>query len=95
MSTPDHHARPSGPSDIDADRTILEQAKGALMLHYGIGSHAALAVLVRWSRAADTDLRTVAATLVLDICQRKEDAPAREPSLVLWLDEQLRHAIPE
>ena len=41
-----------GPGGIDAHSELIERAKGALMLHYGIDSHQAFAVLIGWARTS-------------------------------------------
>ena len=46
---------------IDAHRPVIEHAKGALMLRYGIDSYQAFAVLVSWARETHTPVHTVAA----------------------------------
>jgi hypothetical protein len=85
----------SGRETASSDRQVLEQAKGALMLRYGIGSHEALAVLVRWSQAASADVRTVARTLVFDVCQGDKARGLDHPALADWLDAQLELPVPE
>jgi hypothetical protein len=81
------------PAFLTNERRLLEQAKGAVMLRYGIGSHEALAVLVRWAHAAERDLRVITSTLVLDVCQGDLETKRREPSLARWLEEQLGEAL--
>lgn len=71
-------------------RLLLEHAKGALMMHYGIDSHQALAVLVHWSRASHTPLRVVADALVHAICEGNPRTAARQRALVRWLEQELR-----
>lgn len=80
--------------EINADAAVLEQAKGALMLRYGISSYLAFAALLRWAHEADTTLDTIARTLVHDICQGEQTEPGG-PSLARWLEDQLRHNLPE
>lgn len=80
---------------VDGDRAVLERAKGALMLRYGIGSHEALAVLAYWSQEADTELKIIAHTLVHDICQVGEAQEGHEPALAGWLERQLHRPTPE
>ncbi|HZJ06188.1 MAG TPA: ANTAR domain-containing protein [Nocardioidaceae bacterium] len=69
--------------------SVIEQAKGALMLRYGIGSYHAFASLLRWSRGTNTPMETVAHTLVRDICRGGHREP-RDPELVRWLDDRHR-----
>jgi hypothetical protein len=45
-------------------RSVIEQAKGMVMLRYGLDEDIAFRVLVRWSSIYNVKLRTVAATLV-------------------------------
>jgi hypothetical protein len=45
-------------------RAVIEQAKGALMLRYGVDQDAAFAVLKRWSQDSNIKLHTVAEILV-------------------------------
>ncbi len=42
----------------------VERAKGAVMLRYGVNSHVALAMLLRWARDADVPITEVSAALV-------------------------------
>lgn len=48
----------------DQDQVTLERAKGAVMFHYGVGSHVAFAMIARWSRTAEVPLVTMAAAVV-------------------------------
>ena len=65
-----HHPRDAdGPQPTGDRRLVIEHAKGALMLRYGIDSHQAFAVLLRWARATQTPVQTVAHTLVHGICE--------------------------
>ncbi|MCW2737809.1 ANTAR domain-containing protein [Nocardioides sp.] len=58
-----------GPSEIHAKLALIERAKGALMLHYGVDSHQAFAVLVGWARISHIPLPTIARTLLRGICE--------------------------
>lgn len=89
-STSDRHGRDAQPPGIDAGVAVIEQAKGALMLLYGISSHEALAVLVNWSQEANTSLLTIASSLLHGICLGDEAECSRNPSLVRWLEDHLR-----
>jgi hypothetical protein len=75
----------------DKTRAVMEQAKGALMLRYGIDSYQALAVMVRWSREADTPVHVIAHTLIHGVCEGNPETEARQRSLVRWLEDQLRY----
>ena len=78
----------------DADRAVIEQARGALMLCYGIGSHLALASLARSAHEANTPLYTFARALMRNI-SHGDQTEFRDPVLVSWLEERLRQSIPE
>jgi hypothetical protein len=80
---------------IDANRVVVEQAKGALMLRYGIDSHQAFALLARWSRATKTPVPTLADTLLHGICEGNPETERRQRSLVRWLEDQLRNGDPD
>lgn len=84
-----------GHPHVDATTASIEQAKGALMLRYGVDSHQALAVLVRWGRLTDTPVRTVAHTLLHGICEGNPRTRARQRSLIRWLTKQLRDGDPD
>jgi hypothetical protein len=80
---------------IDAHRPVVEHAKGALMLRYGIDSHQAFAVLVRWARVTHTPVHTVAETLVHGICEGSPQAGQRQQPLMRWIQSQLRDNEPD
>lgn len=80
---------------VDANRAIVERAKGALMLRYGIDSHQAFAVMVRWARVTRTPVTVIAQTLMRGICEGNPQTELRQRSLVRWLEEQLRNGDPE
>ena len=80
---------------IDANRVVVEHAKGALMLRYGIDSHQAFAVMVRWSRVTRTPVPTLAHTLLHGICEGNPETEMRQRSLVRWLEDQLRNGDPD
>lgn len=69
---------------IEPDQIVLERAKGAVMLRYGVNSHVAFAMLSRWSRAAGVSLATLANELVQ--ATLSHGVP---PSLDGWPDERL------
>jgi hypothetical protein len=75
------------PSD-PAERALLEQAKGVLMLRYGIGSFEALAVLAEWSREAGVELLDLARGLVRGVCQGRVEPD--DEGTVTWLHHRLR-----
>jgi len=84
-----------GLRSIVAHRAVVEQAKGALMLRYGIDSHQAFAVLVRWSRVSRTPVPTIAHTLIHGICQGNPQTELRQRPLIRWLEIELRRNDPE
>ena len=73
---------------------VVNQAKGAVMLRYGVDSPIALALLVRWSRKSGSDLVGSAETLVSDL---RGVAPNGHDSAALarWIDLQLDGVSPE
>lgn len=90
-----HHwgGDPSGPTDlhvIDGQVAVLEQAKGALMLRFGIGSYPAFALLVRWAHVNNTSPQVVAQTLLRGICQGEKMHEPRRQALVDWLGQQMQ-----
>ena len=60
---------------IEGDRAVVEQAKGALMLRYGINSHEALALLLAWSREMGTTLHAIAHALMDGACPGSRARP--------------------
>ncbi len=50
--------------DALASQPVIDQAKGALMLRYGVDADAAFRLLVRWSQHTNTKVRDLAAALV-------------------------------
>ena len=86
--------RDVGPSEIHATLALIEQAKGALMLHYGVDSHQAFAVLVGWSRMSHTPMTTIAHTLLRGICEGNPQIEIRQRALLRWLESQLRERDP-
>jgi hypothetical protein len=68
---------------------VIEQAKGALMLRYGLDQDAAFAVLKRWSQDSNIKLHTIADTLVNSVC-RDDPPPPANPDLAHWLGESVR-----
>jgi hypothetical protein len=78
------------PRAADARTALIEQAKGALMLRYGVDSHQAFAVLVRWAQVTHTPVRTIAHTLLHGICEGNAQTELRHRTLTRWLEAQLR-----
>lgn len=83
-----------GPCGVDARPALIERAKGALMLHYGIDSHQAFGVLVGWARMSRTPVATIAHTLLRGICEGSPQTEVRQRALVRWLEAQLRNSDP-
>jgi hypothetical protein len=79
---------PPGLRSIDAHRATIERAKSVLMLHYGMGSHQAFALLVRWSRRTHTAVHTVAETLVRVICEGDVETARSHRPLMRWLEDR-------
>jgi ANTAR domain len=70
-------------------RAVIDQARGVLILRYGIDEERAFLVLQRWSQHHNTDVRRIAETLVSGICQGRDTADF-DVTLMRWLEEQLR-----
>ena len=75
---------------IESHRLVVEQAKGALAQRYGIDSHQAFAMLVRWSRTVHAPVHAIAHTLIHGICEGHPQTARRQRPLMRWLEEQLR-----
>lgn len=71
-------------------RAVIEQAKGALVLRYGIPPERAFAVLRRWSQDRNIKLRTIADALIA--VSRGEGTTAFDADLLGWLQESLDRA---
>lgn len=72
------------------DLAVVEQAKGAHMLRYGVGSYDALAVLGRWSQAGGYWIQEIARAITHDICQGHRGTPPARSGLVRSLEQGLR-----
>lgn len=84
--------REPGPHHVsdDPESAVVEQAKGVLMLRYGVGSYEAFAVLVRWSHEAGVVLQESARALMEGVCKGRVAAAHVDPWLVRWLEQRLR-----
>jgi len=71
-----------------SSRADIDQAKGVLMLRYGLTSARAFDVLVRWSQHANVKLRVVSVALLQAIGEEARPLSAPE-SLVAWVSAQL------
>ncbi len=83
---------PAGPAALrvlDGHQAVLEQAKGALMLRFGIGSYPAFALLVKWAHDNDTSPQVVAHTLVRGICQGEPLSGSLEQALLEQLEREM------
>lgn len=67
---------------------VIDQAKGALMVRYGIDADRAFQTLARWSQHTNTKVRTIAEVVVYAICQGEAD---QAPVLVREVEQLLRH----
>lgn len=75
----------------EGNSCMVEQAKGALMLRYGIGAPESLAVLDRWSHEAGIPVEEVARMLVHGICLGQVDVGTE--ATVRWLEQRLRREV--
>ncbi|HSK32911.1 MAG TPA: ANTAR domain-containing protein [Propionicimonas sp.] len=80
-------------TDTESDRAVVEQAKGALMLRYGVTSCESLAAMARWAHEAHVTLAEVAHALVTGICQGLVTPDTQ--GMVRWLEQRLRADIGE
>lgn len=71
-------------------RAVIEQAKGALVLRFGIPPERAFGVLRRWSQDRNIKLRTIADALIA--VSRGEGTADFDSDLVGWLRETLDRA---
>lgn len=72
---------------------VVEQAKGVLMLRYGIGSYEALAVLGRWSQESGVSIGDLSRAITHGVCQGHPGTAPGETGLVRWLEQRLRDDI--
>lgn len=72
---------------------VVEQAKGVLMLRYGIGSYEALAILGRWAQESGFAIPDVARAITHGVCQGHSGSAPYETGLVRWLEQRLRDDI--
>jgi hypothetical protein len=71
-----------------ARRAVIEQAKGVLILRYGVDSGQAHTILRRWASEADVKLEVLADAMIRGVCQ-EVDGHTIDPHLVRWLQEAL------
>lgn len=74
---------------------LVEQAKGVLILRYGVSSYEALAILGRWAAESGYPLALIARALTLGVCQGRWGHNPGEAGLVRWLESRLREGLPE
>ncbi len=84
-----------GPNEIGVKPALIEQAKGALMLHFGVDSHQAFAMLLGWARTSHTSVAVIAHTLLRGICEGNPHTEVRQRALMRWLEAQLRDGAPD
>ena len=84
-----------GPHDLGVNPALIEQAKGALMLHFGVDSHQAFGVLLGWARTSHTPVVVIAHTLLRGICEGNPHTEVRQRALMRWLEAQLRDGAPD
>ena len=70
------------------DAVLVEQAKGVIMLRYGVSSYESLAALAQWAREAHVPIGELAHALVKGVCQGRVTPDTR--GLVRWLEQRLR-----
>ena len=93
--TTDTGAVVAGSRVLEAHRGVVEHAKRALVLRYGIDSHQAFAVMVRWARVSHTPVVGIAEGLVSGVGDGGPRTRSRPPALLRWLEEQLRRPTPD
>jgi hypothetical protein len=59
------------------ERVVVDQAKGAVMLRYGVNSHVAFGILACWSRGLDIPLDQLAHALAHGSFEGRGSASAR------------------
>ncbi|MFF2027241.1 ANTAR domain-containing protein [Streptomyces sp. NPDC058171] len=64
-------------AELEKSRAVIEQAKGMLMVAYGIGADRAFDVLTWHSQQTNTKLRTVAERLVAAVATTTTLLPAQ------------------
>jgi hypothetical protein len=77
------------------EMAVIEQAKGVLMLRYGIGSYEALAVLGRWSQESGASLGDLSRAITHGVCQGHRGTATASTALVRWLEQRLREDLTE
>ena len=70
-ATPHPHAAPLGSQQVQqvvANRSVIDQAKGALVLHFRVDPDAAFELLRAWAAEMNSTPLLVAQTLVHGVC---------------------------
>jgi hypothetical protein len=62
---------------VHGERVVVDQAKGAVMLRYGVNSHVAFGILACWSRGLDIPLDQLAHALAHGSFEGRGSASAR------------------
>ena len=91
MSTP-RHTVATGIPQQRSDSAVVEQAKGALMLLYGVEAARAHELLQEWSVQSGYQQVLIAEALLYGVSPGAERVPPDD--LVLWLTQQLRYEGP-
>ena len=74
-------------------RAVIEQAKGVLILRYGLDDDAAFALLRRWSQNSNVKLHTIAETLVNVVC-REGPRSGGDRAFADWLWDRVHEPAP-
>jgi len=78
------------PSAVSLERMATEQAKGVLMLRYGLNSYEALAVLARWAHESAASIGELSRAITHGVCQGRGFTTREEAWLVRWIEQRLR-----
>jgi hypothetical protein len=77
-------------SAVSMETLATEQAKGVLMLRYGINSYEALAVLARWAHESASSIGELSRAITHGVCQGRKFSSRQEALLVRWIEQRLR-----
>jgi hypothetical protein len=91
----DRSPRAAYPSPVSVESPVTEQAKGVLIMRYGINSYEALAVLARWSHQSGASIGELARALTHGVCQGRRSASRDDVALVRWIEQRLRADVSE
>jgi hypothetical protein len=95
LSTTMHRGpvRKANPGAVTVEDRATEQAKGVLMLRYGINSYEALAVLARWSHESASSIGELSRAITHGVCQGRAFGSPDEALLVRWIEQRLRSEV--